>query len=141
MGESDMANAQTDEPTRQKPLRLWPGVVAVVLQWLAWFGVPIVVPEAVVFGMAGGLLCGLAVVVWWAFFSRAPRSERWGAVVLMIVALVATSRVIHESMATAGQGMTFAIYAIPVLSLAFVAAGRAVATADRTGLFVLCGPR
>ena len=30
-----MANGQTDEPTRQKPLRLWPGVVIVVLQWLA----------------------------------------------------------------------------------------------------------
>ena len=35
-----MTIAQTDEPTRQKPLRLWPGVVAVVLQWLARFGVP-----------------------------------------------------------------------------------------------------
>ena len=95
-----MANAQTDEPTRQKPLRLWPGVVAVMLQWLVRFGVPI--------------------VVWWAFFSRAPRSERWGAVVLMIVALVATSRIIHESIATAMMGMMFFIYATPVLSLAFV---------------------
>ena len=115
-----MANAQTDEPTRQKPLRLWPGVVIVVLQWLVRFGVPIVVPGAMVFGVLGGLFCGLAIVVWWAFFSRAPRSERWGAVVLMIVALVATSRIIHESIATAMMGMMFAIYAIPVLSLAFV---------------------
>ena len=32
-----MANAQAVEPTRQKPLRLWPGVI-VMLQWLAWFG-------------------------------------------------------------------------------------------------------
>ena len=85
-----MANAQTDEPTRQKPLRLWPGVVAVMLQWLVRFGVPIVVPGAMAFGVIGGLFCGLAIVVWWAFFSRAPRSERWGAVVLMIVAMVAT---------------------------------------------------
>ena len=115
-----MANAQVDEPTRQKPLRLWPGVVAVVLQWLARFGVPIVVPGAMVFGVFGGLFGGLAIVVWWAFFSRAPRSERWGAVVLMIAALVATSRILHESVATAGMGMLFFIYAIPVLSLAFV---------------------
>ena len=115
-----MANAQTDEPTRQKPLRLWPGVVAVVLQWLARFGVPIFVPAATLFGVIGGVVGGLAIVVWWAFFSRAPRSERWGAVVLMIVALVATPRILHESIATAGMGMMFFIYAIPVLSLAFV---------------------
>ena len=120
MGEPDRANAQTDEPTRQKPLRLWPGVVAVMLQWLVRFGVPIVVPGAMAFGVIGGLFCGLAIVVWWAFFSRAPRSERWGAVVLMIVAMVATPRILHESIATGMMGMMFVIYAIPVLSLAFV---------------------
>ncbi|MBC8229439.1 hypothetical protein H8E77_07830, partial [bacterium] len=105
-----------DEPTRQKPLRLWPGVVTVVLQWLVRFGVLIVMPEAVTFAVFGGLLGGLAIVVWWAFFSRAPRSERWGAVVLIIVALIATSRIIHESM----RLMPFVAYIIPVLSLAFV---------------------
>jgi len=115
-----MAIAQSDEPTRQKPLRLWPGVVIVVLQWLARFGVPSVVPEFMVFGVMGGLLGGLAILVWWAFFSRAPRSERWGAVVLMIVALVATSRILHESIATGGMGVLFYVYAVPVLSLAFV---------------------
>ncbi len=115
-----MANAQADEPTRQKPLRLWPGVVIVVLQWLARFGVPIFVPEAIPFGVIGGFLGWLAIVVWWAFFSRAPRSERWGAVVLMIVVPVATPRFIHESIATGMMGMMFVVYATPVLSLAFV---------------------
>ncbi len=116
-----MIKSKTDEPIQQKPLRLWPGVVIVMLQWLVRFGIPIVVPGTFAFGVFGGLLGGLAIVVWWAFFSRAPRFERWGAVVLMIVALVATSRIIHESVATAGQGMFFPIYAIPILSLAFVA--------------------
>ena len=110
---------QASESTRQE-LRLWPGVVVVVLQWLARFGVPLVVPGAVIAGVAGGLFGGLAVVVWWAFFSRAPRSERWGAVVLMVVALVATRPLLHESMAMAGMGVLFFVYAIPVLSLAFV---------------------
>ena len=110
---------QAGEPTRQE-LRLRPGVVIVVLQWLARFGVPLVVPGAVIAGVAGGLFGGLAVVVWWAFFSRAPRSERWGAVVLMVVALVATRPLLHESMAMAGMGVLFFVYAIPVLSLAFV---------------------
>ncbi|MCK4645176.1 MAG: PQQ-binding-like beta-propeller repeat protein [Candidatus Aminicenantes bacterium] len=110
----------SDEPTQQKPLRLWPGVVIVLLQWLIRFVVPIVVPGALVFGVFGGLLLGLAVIVWWAFFSRAPRTERFGAVVLMIVALVATPRILHESIATAGRGVLFFVYALPVLSLAFV---------------------
>ena len=115
-----MASAQTDASTRPKPLRLWPGVVIVILQWLMRFGVPLVVPEAIYIGVMGGFICGLAIVVWWVFFSRAPWSERLGAVVLMIVALVATPRLLHESLATAGMGVLFFIYAIPVLSLAFV---------------------
>ena len=131
-----MAKAQTDVPTQQKPLRLWPGVVAVVLQWLAFYVVPLVVtdPRAGYAAPLGSLLGGLAVIVWWAFFSRAPRLERWGAVVLMIVAMIATSRVIHESIATAGMGMMFVLYALPVLSLAFVlwaVAGRRLADGPR----------
>jgi outer membrane protein assembly factor BamB len=116
-----LTKAQTEELVRQKPLRLWPGVVLVTLQWLGRFGVPFFVPEATEFGVIGAPLLGLAVVVWWAFFSRAPRSERWGAVVLMIVALVATSRIVHESIATGMMGLMFALYAIPILSLGFVA--------------------
>jgi uncharacterized membrane protein YhaH (DUF805 family) len=93
-----------------------------MLQWLIRFGIPVVAPEAQFFGVIGGVFCGLAIVVWWAFFSRAPRSERWGAVVLMIVALVATPRIriLHESIQNGMMGMMFVIYAIPVLSLAFV---------------------
>lgn len=113
-------NKKAIEPIRQKPLRLWPGVVIVILQWLVRFGIPVFVPGAIAFGVFGGLLLGLAIVVWWAFFSRAPRFERWTAVVLMIVALSATSQIIHKSVETAMMGMMFAVYSIPVLSLAFV---------------------
>ena len=119
-GESDMANPQTGEPTGQKRLRLWPGVIIVTLQWLVRFGIPIVVPEAKEFGVFSGLLGWLAIVVWWGFFSRAPRSERWGAVVLMIVALAATPLILHESIATAMKGLIFVFYATLGLSLAFV---------------------
>ena len=104
-----MANSQTLEPTQQKPLRLWPGIVAVVLQWLAFYVVPIVLPgpSAGYIAPLGAVLGGLAVIVWWAFFSRAPRSDRWGAIVLMIVAMLATSRVIHESIGEGMFGMMF----------------------------------
>src|SRR5215813_1529292 len=99
-----MTSAQIGEPTPQ-PLRLWPGVVAVALQWLARFVVPIVVPGAIAFGVIGGVAGGLAVVVWWVFLSRAPWSERLGAVALMVTALFATSRIVHKSIATGAQGM------------------------------------
>jgi len=113
--------ALNGESTLQKPLRLWPGVVIVVLQWLVRFGVPVVAPEALAVSVIGGLAGGLAVVVWWAFFSRAPRFERWGAIVLIIVALAATPRILHVSVATGMMGMMFFVYAVPVLSLALVA--------------------
>ncbi len=115
-----MANALIDESTRRKPLRLWPGVVIVLVQWLARFGLPLLVPEAAPYGALGGLAGGLAILVWWAFFSRAPRLERWGAVALMIVAVAVTWRFLDPSMATAGMGVLWFIYAIPLLSLAFV---------------------
>ena len=47
---SDMIIAQTDEPNPRKPLRLWPGVVAVLLLWLARFGLKAAIPDLRVFG-------------------------------------------------------------------------------------------
>ncbi|MGH9163630.1 MAG: PQQ-binding-like beta-propeller repeat protein, partial [Vicinamibacteraceae bacterium] len=131
-----MARARTDAPILQKPFRLWPGVVAVVLQWLAWLVVPLFNAgiTAGYIAVLGGFVGGLAVVVWWLFFSRARWPDRVGALVLMVVALVATSLIIHESVRTGMMGMMFAIYAIPVLSLAFVAsavAGRHLAARSR----------
>ncbi|HUF26533.1 MAG TPA: PQQ-binding-like beta-propeller repeat protein, partial [Gemmatimonadaceae bacterium] len=119
--ESGMTIAHTDEPTAQKPLRLWPGVAAVVLGWLAMLLVPAVAPAAAMYGILGGLVSGLAVLVWWLFFSRAPWSERLGAIVLMVAATFVTSRIVHESLAGAGMGILVYIYAVPVLTLALVA--------------------
>ena len=58
-----MRRALTDDTTSQKPLRLWPGVVAVVLLWLLWFVVPIVAPDSGLFAIFGGVACGLAVLI------------------------------------------------------------------------------
>jgi outer membrane protein assembly factor BamB len=104
----------------RKPLRLWPGVVIVVLQWVVRFAVPALVPDATIIGLLGELVGGVAILLWWLFLSRAPWSDRLGAVGVMIVGLYATSRIIDKSIATGAQGFLFFILAIPVVSLAFV---------------------
>ena len=103
----------------RKPLRLWPGVVAVTLQWLARFGIKAVVPgfKGFAWSAQGGIIGALAVIVWWLFFSRAAWVERLGAILLMIAAMGATWGLKHESM---GPFWVVA-YAVPVLCLAFVA--------------------
>ncbi len=112
--------APTPKSERRVQLRLWPGVVAVLLQWLLRYGLPIVVPEAMMVGIIGELVGGVAVLVWWMFFSRAPWAERVGAIALMVAASVATQRILHESIAGGMMGMMFVAYSIPVLSLALV---------------------
>ncbi|HEV3446193.1 MAG TPA: PQQ-binding-like beta-propeller repeat protein, partial [Gemmataceae bacterium] len=77
--------------------------------------------------------------LWWLFFSRARWSERVGALVLMTIALVATSHVVHESIRNAAMGMMLHMYAIPVLSLALVcwaAASRSFSTGPRRASLV-----
>lgn len=116
-----VTNMPPELPTPPNRLRWWPGAIAVVLQWIAWFVVPALFPRAAFIGLLVGMLCALAIVIWWMFFSRAPWSERVGALMLMILALIATKRIVHESIAGGGMGMLLYILAIPVLSLALVA--------------------
>ena len=120
MGDSaGRVNQQPREP--RKPLRLWPGVVAVALQWLVMFGFPVFFPEqggiAIVAGVAGALI----VLLWWIFFSRAPWLERIAAIALMVGAVAVTSRLVHESIANGMMGFMLYVYVAPLLTLALVA--------------------
>ena len=117
-----MTDFQNNESTPRTPLRLWPGVVATTAGWLAWYLVPIVLPDRSVFGIMSGILGGFLVFVWWLLFSRAPWLERIGTVVAMAAAIVAASFVVDESIANAGQGMLLYVMSLPVMGLALVAA-------------------
>ncbi len=112
----------TNEPISRKPLRLWPGVVIVALSWLVMFGLLISVPEGMMLAVLVGAGGGIAVLLWWLLFSRAPWFERVGAVVLMIVAVNATKAIVHPSIANGHMGFMLPLYSIPVLSLALVSA-------------------
>ena len=119
----------TPEVTPRKPLRLWPGVAAAVLLLFVRFVLPVVAPKAEFFGMGasliavlGGLALALVIVLWWMLFSRAPWSERLIAIVVMLVAVVATRPFIHISIQNGMMGRMFYIYAVPpTITLALVA--------------------
>ena len=111
----------TPQPAHQQALRLWPGVAAVALQWLLRFGVPQVLPDEIIIALAGGALGGLAVILWWMFYSRAPWLDRIGIIALTILAAAVTFRLLDKSVATAMMGMMFPFSSVPFLSLAIVA--------------------
>jgi outer membrane protein assembly factor BamB len=111
--------------TGPRPLRLWPGVVAVILQWLFFAVVPIVMPNQGGLAFLGAAVGGLAVLVWWLFFSRAPWAERVGAIVVMVAAVMAINRVVHPSIANAGMGGMMYIFSVPLLCLGLVASAAA----------------
>ena len=104
--------------TPANPLRVWPGIVAVALQWLARFGIKALIPGIKGFGrgMMVSFVFTVALIVWWAFFSRASRKERFGGLGLIAAALGATWLFRHDSMWLPW----LLAYAIPFLSLAFV---------------------
>lgn len=116
-----MATTELAIAPPRKSLRLWPGVIAVVLQWLGWFLLPTVLPQAAFIGMLMGVLGGLAILLWWLLFSRAPWIERIGAPLLIVGALILTKRLVHPSIAGGAMGMLLYVLAIPVFGLALVA--------------------
>lgn len=120
-----MTTVNTGELRSTKPLRLWPGVAIAILQLAAMFLLPVVMPDAVIFGVLGGFVGTFLIALWWLFFSRAPWVERIGVVALMVAALFATRPLLHESIATGAMGVLFFILALPGVGLALVAAALA----------------
>src|SRR6516225_5685279 len=115
-----MSVGQSSGETPRKPLRLWPGVVIVILLLLLRFVLPLVMPDELMIAVLSGPVGGLAVVLWWLLLSRARWFERLGAVALMLIALFATKRIVDVSIATGAMGFLFPFLAIPTLGVAFV---------------------
>src|SRR5262245_17454930 len=110
-----------NELASRKPLRLLPGVIAVSVQWLAWFVVPLLNPEWMLYGLGAGVACGFVIILWWLLFSRAPWVERVAPFVFIPLAVIATKRIVDPSIAGGAQGYLIYALSIPVFSLALVA--------------------
>jgi outer membrane protein assembly factor BamB len=121
-GTNSLSTEYGFDVTPQKPLRLWPGVAAVTLQWAVRFGLPLVWPDGLMYCVMGGVAGALLIVIWWLFFSRAPWVDRLGGIALMVAAMALTPRILDRSLATGAMGFIFYILAVPVLCLAFVVA-------------------
>src|SRR5262245_26820771 len=118
---------QLGQSSSHRPLRLWPGVVIVLFQLSARYILPKLFPEAMLFGMPlmflgvlAGLACGILLVIWWLFFSRAPWSDRIFGIVMMVGALFLTRYLVHVSISGGAMGMLFFVMAIPVICATFV---------------------
>jgi outer membrane protein assembly factor BamB len=106
------------EETPRKPLRLWPGLLIVVVQLLLAY-----VPRqlaagsmAMFWGMMASLIGGtLLVWLWWLVFSRARWYDRLGGVALMIAGYAAAVLFSHPSAQVA-----IMVPGIPWLCAAFV---------------------
>ncbi len=105
----------------QPPLRLWPAVAILSLQWLMRFLVPPFVPSALPAAVIAALLGGPLLAIWWLFFSRAPKRERLFALVLVPLGLFGAFKLSDPSVATGMQGVMFFVYTMPLISAAFVA--------------------
>lgn len=105
-----------------KSLRLIPGIIIAILQWILWFVVPKFISggTAMAVSVFGGLACGFLIMLWWAFLSRALIIDRLLAILLMIVALVVAQKFTHDSIKTGLSGLMYYVYAVPVLSISFV---------------------
>jgi outer membrane protein assembly factor BamB len=101
-------------------LRLWPGLAAAILLVIAKFVVPLIFPDSQMVAVLGGLLCGLIIGIWWLFFSRAPWSDRLGAIILMALALYLTRQIVHESIASGMMGLMLVVHGLPLLALSLV---------------------
>jgi len=104
-----------------EPLRLWPGIVLSVVLVPVRYLLPALVPRATVIGVFGGILLSLGILIWWFFFSRAPKAEKWGAFLLIVISLTITWFLLDNSIVTANMGMMYIMFSLPVLSIAFAA--------------------
>jgi outer membrane protein assembly factor BamB len=109
-----MSQSQSVPTAPRQPIRLWPGVILAALLLLVRFVIPPIWPDIGPYGVLGGLVCAVAIILWWLFFSRAPWIERIAALIVIVTGTLATRLIVHPSIAGGMMGMMLPFYAVPV---------------------------
>lgn len=102
-----------------QPLRVWPALLILALQWILVHVVGWVAPASIPHffsAMGGGVLGLLLMILWWLFWSRADRSERWGTLGISILLLLVTLLLVDGSARHA-----LILFGTPIFCAAFVA--------------------
>ena len=126
--------------TDRKPLRLWPGVVAAILLVVFRFLLPAVIPDAILIGLMGGLICAVAIVVWWLFFSRAPWIERIAAIAAIAASVLAARLIVDASIRGGMMGLMVpvtSIFTVPPMLVVWAVVTRASSDSVRRVLMVV----
>ena len=113
----------TPQSSREKPLRLWPGIVGAIIVVFARLIVAPFLPGGGLIGLVWGLAGAALVLLWWLFFSRAPWLERVGAVLIIVLAGVLTRTFVHPSMSAGDGGGLLVLLLLPATVPPFLVAG------------------
>lgn len=112
-------NLAQPNPSAQPWLRLWPGVVILVLQWLiilvpAWIA-PVTMAHFMGW-MLGSIVGAIALLIWWLFASRLRWADRVICVLVFGVAAAAMLLFCHPSLGVFG----LILHALPIATTAWV---------------------
>jgi outer membrane protein assembly factor BamB len=105
--------SEPNDLTLRTPLRLWPGVIAAVIVLTLRFILPLIAPQLSIYGILAAVAGMAVILLWWLLLSRAPWIERIGAIVVMILAVVAVWPLVHESISGGFMGRMLPIFLIP----------------------------
>lgn len=116
-----MENLENESKTA-KPIRLKTGIIIVSIQWLLWLVAPNFVYgwTATATMVFSSLLGGLAIIIWWIFFSRIQGLAKWIALAVFVISLIILPQFSHDSIHYGMDGLMFFVFAVPSFSIAIV---------------------
>ena len=100
--------------------RIKSGIIIVSIQWIVWLIMPALFPSTSLFGYLGGLLGGLVTYIWWAFFSKATKLERFGGLLVLVTSLVIAWFASDISIQTGMSYMMIFMYGLPLQCLVLI---------------------